>query len=172
MPDTCASERASSAAPDRGASAAARGVGPRRAEATVRPLLERPGFVEQALAVDVASTLGPRFDHRRFIPGVLMHEFEALLFSDCAVLAGATGRSDLTAGFQAIRDEFETPEQIDDAPALAPSKRILALAPEYRKLVDGVRAAERIGIQRIRAACPHFNDWLNRIEELAAASRT
>ena len=93
-----------------------------------------------------------------------MHEFEALLFSDCAALADVLGRSDLGARFQAIRDQFETPEQIDDAPTSAPSKRIRAIVPEYHKTVDGIVAAERIGLETIRAACPHFNHWLTRVE--------
>ena len=69
-----------------------------------------------------------------------MHEFEALLFSDCAALAEAIGHPDLTARLQSIRDHFETPEHIDDAPTSAPSKRILEIVPEYRKTVDGVVA--------------------------------
>ena len=95
-----------------------------------------------------------------------MHEFEALLFSDCAVLADTVGRPDLTTAFQGIRNDFETPEHIDDAPESAPSKRIQALAPEYRKTVDGVRAARRIGLERIRAACPHFHDWMASVQRV------
>ena len=95
-----------------------------------------------------------------------MHEFEALLFSDCAALADVLGRSDLTAGFQEVRDQFETPEQIDDAPTSAPSKRIRAMVPEYHKTVDGIVAAERIGLETIRAVCPHFNHWVTRVERV------
>ncbi len=116
------------------------------------------------MALDVACAMGPRFDRRRFVPGVLMHEFEALLFSDCAVLAEAAGRSDLTPTFQSIRDLVGTPEEIDDAPESAPSKRILAVAPEYRKPVDGIRAARRMGLETIRANCPHFDCWMSRLE--------
>ena len=137
---------------------------PGRADADTRPPSKRPGFVEQAMAQDLASEIGPGFDRRRFIPGVLMHEFEALLFSDCAALADVVGRPELAAVFQGVRDQFETPEQIDDAPESAPSKRIQALVPEYRKTLDGIVAAGRIGLDRIRAACPHFNGWITRIE--------
>ena len=50
------------------------------------------------------------------------------------------------------------------APTSAPSKRIRAIVPEYHKTVDGIVAAERIGLETIRAACPHFNHWLTRVE--------
>src|SRR5580692_12217467 len=39
-------------------------------------------LVESALIEDISEEMGNRFDARRFIPLVMMHEFEALLFSD------------------------------------------------------------------------------------------
>jgi hypothetical protein len=80
--------------------------------------------------------MGSRFDARRFVPFVVMHEFEALLFSDCAAFGRGIYRPDLASGFQEIRDQFPTPEEIDDSPVTAPSKRVEALAsprPEVQK---------------------------------------
>lgn len=139
---------------------------PGRALAASKPFSERPTVVEQAIAQDIASEMGPGFDSRRFVPGVLMHEFEALLFTDCAVLAEVIGRPHLAAEFQRIRNQFESPEQIDDGPTTAPSKRILTMVPEYRKTVDGILAASRVGLERFRAACPHFNHWMTRVERV------
>ena len=139
---------------------------PGRALAPTKAFSERPTRVERAVAHDIASAMGSGFDRRRFIPGVLMHEFEALLFSDCATLADIVGLSELAAVFQDIRDQFETPEHIDDAPTSAPSKRILAIVPEYRKTVDGIRAAERIGLDKMRAACSHCNQWVASLEDV------
>ena len=59
-----------------------------------------------------------------------------------------------------------TPEEIDDSPDTAPSKRIQALIPGYRKPLSGTLAARAIGLPRIRSACPHFSDWLDRLENL------
>jgi hypothetical protein len=39
--------------------------------------------VEDALLGEVIEAMGGRFDPRRFVPFVVMHEFEGLLFSDC-----------------------------------------------------------------------------------------
>jgi hypothetical protein len=35
--------------------------------------------------------------------------------------------------FQEIRNQFLTPEEIDDSPVTAPSKRVEALVPGYQK---------------------------------------
>jgi hypothetical protein len=43
--------------------------------------------VEDALTRDILSTMGQGFDARRFVPFVVVHEFEALLFSDCAAFS-------------------------------------------------------------------------------------
>ena len=38
----------------------------------------------------------------------------------------------------------------------------------YRKTTDGVIAAERVTLAAMKGACPHFADWLNRIEALGS----
>lgn len=106
----------------------------------------------------------------RFIPYVQMHEFEALLLSDPATFADAVGRPDLREEFAAIRRQFETPEHIDDSPVTAPSKRILALYPQYEKPLMGETAARAIGLQIIRQQCPLFNAWIAKLEKLPPPS--
>jgi hypothetical protein len=107
----------------------------------------RPFAVEQALVDDINSEMGGEFKSNRFIPFVVMHEFEALLFSDCAAFARGVGRPGIEAPLQAIRDNFSTPEEIDDSPETAPSKRIGILIPGYQKPVLGVQAASEIGLE-------------------------
>jgi hypothetical protein len=123
-------------------------------------------FVESALHRDITEEMGDRFDARRFVPLVMMHEFEALLFSGPERFAGAIGKADLAQGLQAIRQEFECPEDINDSPVTAPSKRIENLFPGYEKPLSGVIAALEIGLQTMRSECPHFNEWLERLEVL------
>jgi hypothetical protein len=48
--------------------------------------------VQDAIRHDVLAEIG---DSRRFVPFVVMHEFEGLLFSDCAAFARAIGRPEL-----------------------------------------------------------------------------
>lgn len=129
--------------------------------------------VERALADDIRHELGLGFDQRRFVPYVQMHEFEALLFSDPAAFASVMlDHSSAAETLLEIAASFDTPEDIDDSPMLAPSKRILAIAPGYEKVVHGLVAARRVGLPRMRAVCPHFNDWLTRLERLEPAGET
>ena len=51
-------------------------------------------------------------------------------------------------------------------PTTAPSKRIEALVPGYQKPVMGTLAAQEIGLQTMREACPHFGQWIARLERL------
>ena len=73
-------------------------------------------------------------------------------------------RPELAGGFQAIRDQFETPEHINDSPQTAPSKRVEALVAGYEKPLLGTLAILEIGLETIRSNCPHFNQWLTRLE--------
>ena len=140
---------------------------PKRADSAQRPFPCEPVNVENALHDDVIRQMGPGFNANRFVPFVMMHEFEALLFSDCRRFAeGIGGSPQLSVAIQGIRDQFNNPEHINDSPVTAPSKRILALVPNYQKPLDGTNAALRIGLDAIRSQCPHFADWLARLERL------
>lgn len=142
------------------------GAWPGRADAGKKPFPDRAAHVEDAVRRDLQRELGDKFQAHRFIPYVMMHEFEAMLFSDCTLFAQGIGRPELGPEFQAIVDAASEPEAINDAPDGAPSKRIETLAPGYSKPFQGTTAAQVIGLDRIRAACPHFNAWLTRLEEI------
>ncbi len=140
---------------------------PGRAEAPSKASTSgKAEFVESALRENITEEMGNRFDARRFVPLVMMHEFEALLFSDPDRFAHAIGKANLAQGFREIRQEFECPEDIDDSPVTAPSKRIENLFPGYEKPLSGVIAALEIGLQTMRSECPHFDEWLKRLEML------
>ena len=78
------------------------------------------------------------------------------------------GRPDLAVSFQGIRDQFASPEEIDDSPETAPSKRVASLVAGYQKPLLGIRAALEIGLDAMRRECPHFATWLSRLEALTA----
>lgn len=120
--------------------------------------------IRDALFVEIRDAMGQSFDARRFIPYVMMHEFEALLFSDCMRFAQGIGRPNLAPRFQEIRDAFETPEEINDSPQTAPSKRVQDLVPGYEKPLMGTLAILEIGLEAIRTQCPYFRNWLERLE--------
>ena len=138
---------------------------PGRSEAVGLPLLSKAAAIETNLRADIADELG-NDQAARFVPFVVMHEYEGLLFSDPPRFAAAIGRPDLADGFQTIRDGFTTPEEINDSPLTAPSKRVEELIPEYQKPLMGAQAARSIGLDTIRSQCPHFDAWVQELEEI------
>lgn len=129
---------------------------------------QKASVVEEALSDDLAHEMGTDFDITRFLPFVVVHEFEGLLFSDCAAFARGICRPDLEPSFSQIREGFATPEDIDDSPVTAPSKRVEELVPGYDKPLFGTLAILEIGLDPIRAECPHFDGWLHQLESLVA----
>jgi hypothetical protein len=138
---------------------------PGRAAAAVRPFANKAATVQDALADDINSEMGDDFNQERFVPYVMMHEFEALLFSDTKKAAEGMGKPMIGVHLQGIRDQFTTPEEINDSPTTAPSKRIVQLIPEYNKPLMGVLGVLEIGLSTIRQECPLFHSWLERLEQ-------
>ncbi len=137
---------------------------PGRAQAAQLAFAGKATAVESALLADIGHELGNGVGWCRFMPYVMMHEFEGLLFSDAEKLGRGIGRTDLVPKFQAIRHQFATPEEINDSPQTAPSKRILDLFPRYEKPLMGTLAVLEIGLDAIRQECPLFRAWLERLE--------
>ena len=136
---------------------------PGRAESVSFPSHERAQNIEKCLANDIKEQMGGNFDPGRFIPFVMMHEFEALLFSDCVGFVKAIGRPELLHHFQKIRQSFDNPEEIDDSKTTAPSRRIMDVIPEYEKPLYGVLSALDIGLDAMLDSCPHFSSWWDRL---------
>lgn len=108
--------------------------------------------------------------HPRFIPYIQLHEYEALLFSDPTQFDWEF--IDNPQAIQELIDiasSFVSPELINDTPENAPSKRIIKIIPEYegRKSSAGPLIAQKIGITVMRSKCPHFDEWLQKLESLA-----
>lgn len=126
--------------------------------------LDKGEHVQAALSEAIGLEMGLGFDPDRFVPFVLMHEFEALLFSDVHSFCQAIGKPEQVDAMRAIRDEFTTPEEINDSPITAPSKRILQVFPAYEKPLMGALGILEIGLPSIRNCCAHFNRWLTTLE--------
>ena len=136
--------------------------------ATKQTVGERAATVEEAVLEQIVVSLS-NFDPKRFVPYVVMHEFEALLFSDPDRFAEGIGVPALASSFHGIRGQFATPEHIDDSPETHPSKRVTNLLRGYRKPRMGLLAAQSIGLDTIRRECPLFDQWMVRLEQAAQA---
>ena len=112
--------------------------------------------LEAAIAADLIND--------RFIPYLQLHEYEAFLFVSPSSTAEILGCPEKVLQITRVRQEFPSPEEINDSPATAPSKRIAAIYDAYDKVYHGPLVANRIGLPLLRQACPHFNDWLAKLE--------
>jgi hypothetical protein len=118
------------------------------------------------------DSFGRDINHPRFIPFIQLHEFEAYLFCRPAEFSlYYPNQSRAIAELEAIANQYNTPEEINDGQHTAPSKRIIAHLPEYKsaKRVQGPEVAELIGLSTIRSKCPHFDAWLTRLEGLGGS---
>lgn len=101
------------------------------------------------------------------IPYFSLYEFEALLFSNPAILAQHIGCK--VAQVQNILKKYGEPERINNSPHTAPSKRIESLSDNsFKKMTTGITVAKTIGVDTMRAHCPQFHRWLERLENLVS----
>ena len=104
-----------------------------------------------------------------FIAHLQLHEYETMLFADPEGFR--ISFENCAAEIQRLKEissSEPTIEHINDGRDSAPSKRIIAVIPEYdgRKASAGPDIAEYIGVATIRAKCPHFDRWITRLETL------
>jgi hypothetical protein len=119
-----------------------------------------------ARVAHVEKAIADQFNDRRLRPFLMLHEFEAMLFTNIKKWAH---RFDDAAAIARLKNDvagFE-PEDINETPQGAPSKRILRRLKDYEKPFHGPDALKDIGLGAIREACPHFAAWLTWAESLA-----
>lgn len=136
-----------------------------------------PGLPE-ALGVGAAhesvAALQARFaaelNHQRFIPFLALHELEAWLFSAPDAVEAHFGKVRLAERLRAAVQDAGAPELINHGPTTHPKARLHSLVGGYKETSDGPTLLEKIGITAVRAACPHFDGWLNRLEALGGGA--
>lgn len=114
------------------------------------------------------KAIGKNIDHVNFIPYVQLHEFESLLLVEPDSLLSMY--PDARTGITRLKKEIGTmkPEEINESVHTAPSKRIIKYIPnyEFQKAQVGPLVAEEIGLHLLREKCPHFNEWITKLENL------
>lgn len=141
---------------------------------------EKANRIERAMEEKAYEILEETLWVGHFIPYVQLHEFEALLFADTEILGSylkpLDPETDLKEKFSSIKNEFQGRcEEINDKVDTAPSKRIESLA-RYKKgktsLSQAAPLLEMIGLPKVRQACPRFNAWLKKLENLDIHSKS
>jgi len=56
---------------------------------------------------------------------------------------------------------FPNPEDINTSANGAPSKRLLAIQPNYDKVMQGNLIALEVGIRQMLDKCPRFRQWVD-----------
>ncbi len=122
--------------------------------------IERVAHLEAGFAHAMADA--------RFIPYIQLHEFEALLYCDLTQLQHRIIGSEHAITALAQEVQHLAPEDINQGASTAPSKRIIRHLPLYDRLKVrvGAPAAVAIGLPTLRAKCPHFNHWIQQLEQL------
>ena len=124
--------------------------------------------LEKDISETIDKRIGQSWDQRRIFPYIQQYEFEGLLFSNIQSFRPIPEvDEECLVNLGQVRQQFETPEHINDNSTTAPSKRLTALIPTYNKVLHGLLVAGETGLDRIRNECPRFNGWLTRLESLA-----
>ena len=118
----------------------------------------RVAALERALEVDIGDP--------RFHAYIQLHEFEALILADPQRLSAEYLEHD--AAIEQLKDLVRetNPELVNDGPDTAPSKRIKAASREYEK-TRGASTLNAASLPTLRQKCPHFNEWVTKLERMA-----
>lgn len=134
-------------------------------------MVNRPGGNARTRAAHVEHAWAAAIEDPRFLPNLALHELEAWVFAGAGTLEPWMFDDDasIVTAIEAIAGNYVTPEDINEGFETAPSRRLVHVFPAYQKTLHGPLAFAAIGIERIRASCPHFAAWLARLETIAAS---
>lgn len=132
--------------------------------ARIEDKAERLTFLEAAIVDDIQSENDGYFPN--LLPYIQLHEFEALVFSSLQSIASLFDDDEADfAEIERIVNAHSNPEDINDNPKTAPSKRLLKLIKGYHKVVDGIMIIEETGIETVLKKCTRFNSWVETLIE-------
>ena len=120
-------------------------------------LPEAPGDQRQP---QIVAALKEHYPDPRFHPLVVLHEIESLVLAAIRSGGGRGLLSDKTIEhlIRAI-DDAGGPEKINNCEKTSPSKRLLALEPEYGKTSTGISILQEVGLAAVLDRCPVFAAW-------------
>lgn len=127
---------------------------------------ERLSFLEKAIVEDIETEKGKSFPN--LLPYIQLHEFEALVFSSIDSIRALYSEYDAKFNeIEQVMDAYPNPEDINDSPQTAPSKRLKnnQLIRGYNKVNDGIMIIEETGIDVVLAKCPRFSKWVETLIE-------
>lgn len=125
----------------------------------------------QEKVIALQERFAVEINHQRFIPFLALHEFESWLFSDPDAVEAHFGKAHLAEQLRDAVQDAGAPELINHGVTTHPKARLKNLVGAYKETSDGPTLLEKIGITTVRAACPHFDRWLQRLEALGGGAQ-
>lgn len=126
------------------------------------------GNIESLFESDILSSFQPGIFSGHFVPNIMCHEFESLIFVDPNQLLNYYPERQVEV--QNLCQQLVAcggdPELVNNSPVTAPSKRILAEISEYDKATAGALVTMDIGLDVLRQKCSHFDAWISKLESL------
>jgi hypothetical protein len=121
--------------------------------------------MEKSLSIAIQEI---RPEYRFFIPNIVRHEMETLLFADPKKGFDLEDEIIKQAILEVIK-QYPNIEDINSNPETAPSKRLMQIyaanGKKYVKGADAIDIAELTGINIILEKCPRFKKWVELIIE-------
>jgi hypothetical protein len=127
---------------------------------------DRLAFLEKSIVEDLEKEKGKSFPN--LLPYIQLHEFEALVFSSIDAIKSLYSNEDAKFNeLEKIMESHPNPEDINDKPETAPSKRLKnnQLIRGYNKVNDGIMIIEEAGIDTVLRKCARFNNWVETLIE-------
>jgi len=125
-----------------------------------------PGYSNNSADVDsMQNAIDADINNGKFFSYIQLHEFEALLFSDIKGFEYVIDNDNAISGLKEVMQNYPNPEDINNRPETAPSKRILSVYPSYEKVADGNLAIDEIGMSKLLEKNPRFKAWVDKIIE-------
>ncbi|HNX02318.1 MAG TPA: DUF4276 family protein [Candidatus Cloacimonas sp.] len=120
--------------------------------------IQQVKILEEAISKDL--------NDNRVIPYIQLYEFETIILCEPQKLSLAyiNNSSKIQKLIKSIAGM--EPEEINNGAATAPSKRIKRFIPEYNKVFATSQVTPNIELSLIRKRCPHFNEWLTKLEAI------
>ncbi len=123
-----------------------------------------PGYSEDSKRIDdIEEAIVNDFNELpNLIPYIQRHEVESLMYSSMDGFEFVMDEQDQLSKAQEIIDMYPNPEDINNSPATAPSKRLMNIY-NYDKTGDGEMIFEMVGIDAMLDKCPRFAQWIKTI---------
>lgn len=122
-------------------------------------------YLEEQLAADLNTC--------SFVPYIQLHEFEALVFAGLDYLKKDHPNQD--KAIKRLKLELQqcggNPEAVNNRFDTSPSRRLMAALGRYNKPKTGPMVAEQVGVEGLKGQCPHFKEWIDRLEQMIQETR-